>query len=439
MVELDDLRKDTCFENNGVQVGDFLAGLEAKRKENIQLIPTDDDEVKLKLREFGQPITYFGEDKADRRERLTSYIIENSIDLTNKDEEIVDEVEEDEEFYTPGSNELIEARKLITYYSLDRAKERINKLSELSRIDKTEQLINRRKVISKYKSIELVGSQLISTRPISNVTINKTSQNILTGSWSGDIKILNKNLEIIKEFNSEGKVSGLDWSPTDCNIFLSASNELKLFNAESDESIELKGHTNRIVKSKFHPSGKYLASSSFDLTWRLWDVNTQQQLLLQEGHSKEVYCLTFNNDGSLLASGGLDGIGYIWDLRIGKSIMTLDGHIKPIYGIDWRDNGYHLATGSGDGSIKIWDLRLQKEITNIPAHNNLISEVKFFNNLLISSSYDNTIKIFNCDNWISINELKGHSDKVMNVDITDEFIISSGWDRSIKKWEILMS
>lgn len=46
-----------------------------------------------------------------------------------------------------------------------------------------------------------------------------------------------------------------------------------------------------------------VASASYDSSWRLWDVNTQKELLVQEGHSKEVYSVEFQDDGALLASG----------------------------------------------------------------------------------------------------------------------------------------
>ena len=55
----------------------------------------------------------------------------------------------------------------------------------------------------------------------------------------------------------------------------------------------------------FHPSGNYVSSASFDTTWRLWDVTTSQELLLQEGHSKEVYSVDFQDDGALVASGSV--------------------------------------------------------------------------------------------------------------------------------------
>lgn len=439
-VGLDDLRKDTNFESNGVLVGDFLAGLEAKRKQNLQLVPTDDEEVKLKLREFGQPITYFGEDKGDRRDRLIRYVVENNIDLTGtaNDEAMEDADDndiEDEEFYTPGSYELVEARKFMTRYSLENSQRRIEKQIQDSKVDTTEQLLIRRNEIKKYKPYALTGSQPVSTRPVSQVAINPKTNQIISGSWAGELKLLNEDLDILKEFESmEGKIGGLDWSPTNNEIFISSANSLKLYNTSSDVQATYTGHENRIVRSKFHPSGRYIASASYDLTWRLWDVETQQQLLLQEGHSKEIYTIGFQKDGSLLASAGLDAMGYVWDLRTGTSIMTLDGHIKPIYGLDWRDNGYQLATGGADGLIKVWDLRMKKVTGSVPAHNSIISEVKFHDNVLVSSSYDHSIKIFSCDNWISINELQGHSDKVMSVDVSDGLIVSSGWDRSVKKW-----
>jgi len=441
-VSFDSLREDRDYESGGVQVGEYLQQLENKRKANIQLVPTNDDEVKAKLRSLGEPITFFGEDKADRRERLIQLVMNNNIDLEANDFEMEDVGEdedfEDEEFYTPGSQELLASRQFITQFSLERAKSRLASQLKESSTSITKQLTIRRGLNSKMKTYELNGSQLASTRPVSYVKINQQNNDqILSGSWSGNVKLLNKKLEIIKEFSGdEGKISGLDWSPTIPNQFVSSGNIITLWNSESNESpvATFQGHGNRIVRAKYHPSGKYIATASFDQTWRLWDIETQQQLLLQEGHSKEVYTLGFQNDGALLASGGLDAMGYVWDLRLGKSIMILNGHIKPIYGLDWRDNGYQLATGSADGSIKIWDLRMSKDIFTIPAHNKIVSEVKFHDKVLASSSYDGTVKLHSADNWIYLHTLEGHSDKVMSVDMTDEFIVSSGWDRSVKIW-----
>lgn len=117
----------------------------------------------------------------------------------------------------------------------------------------------------------------------------------------------------------------------------------------------MKGHADRICRVAFHPSGDYVASASFDTSWRLWDVTTAKELLLQEGHSKEVYSVEFQDDGALVASGsvlspppkdlpnlvssGLDAIGRVWDLRTGRTAMVLDGHVQAIFGIAFSPNG----------------------------------------------------------------------------------------------------
>ncbi|CAA7057093.1 unnamed protein product [Microthlaspi erraticum] len=70
--------------------------------------------------------------------------------------------------------------------------------------------------------------------------------------------------------------------------------------------------------------------TNFDKTWRLWDVNTGAELLLQEGHSRSVYGLAFQQDGALAASSGLDALARVWDLGTGRSILVFQGHIKPV-------------------------------------------------------------------------------------------------------------
>lgn len=88
--------------------------------------------------------------------------------------------------------------------------------------------------------------------------------------------------------------------------------QLESFSSNTDVSVysetplaTLKGHQDRICRTVFHPSGNYIASASFDTSWRLWDIATTKELLLQEGHSKEVYAVEFQDDGALAASGSV--------------------------------------------------------------------------------------------------------------------------------------
>ncbi|EEB94895.1 hypothetical protein MPER_06221 [Moniliophthora perniciosa FA553] len=56
----------------------ILDELERKKKARSLAVPTDDNRVKARLREIGEPITLFGERAADRRDRLI-YVLSQSM------------------------------------------------------------------------------------------------------------------------------------------------------------------------------------------------------------------------------------------------------------------------------------------------------------------------------------------------------------------------
>lgn len=466
-------------------------------------VPTVDEEVRNELRKLGEPITYFGEGKAERRERLIklvtelpntnfqfAYIEESNADDGGSDEDM--EEEDDEDFYTPGSDALLDSRKRILHYSLAKTSKRNEIQRDLAKHqDFIKILKHRRAINSNLSDLNLHGTQLISgnTRTLSAVRFSTDNSFIACGSWDGTIYILSRDDLKTRYFLGPGyhteKVSGLDWDLyNDSNLLVTGGNEgtinmWQVPKADGNEGQKIKplltikdAHQHRISKTLFHPSGKFVISTSFDQTWKMWDVeNPQEALVQQEGHSKEIFCGSFHPDGGLLSTGGLDAIGRIWDLRSGRSIATLDGHIKGIYSMDWSPNGYHLASASGDCSVKIWDIRkfdhsnLNGELFSIPSHTKLVSDVRFFHRresgktnelstlvtdeagqnpeqldtngtFLASASYDGTVNIWSSDNWVKIKSLKGHNDKVMSCDISGDgcFIASSGWDRSVKLW-----
>lgn len=56
----------------------------------------------------------------------------------------------------------------------------------------------------------------------------------------------------------------------------------KVWDCDSGECVQtLRGHADRLAKLAFHPGGRYLGTASFDHTWRLWDLETGEELLLQ--------------------------------------------------------------------------------------------------------------------------------------------------------------
>ena len=108
----------------------ILSQFDRKRKAAAIAVPTDDGRVRARLREMGEPVTLFGEGPGDRRDRLRELLaIQSEIDAIEdedgdarmQDADEQGENEQEEEFYTKGIQELVDARKDIARYSLPRA------------------------------------------------------------------------------------------------------------------------------------------------------------------------------------------------------------------------------------------------------------------------------------------------------------------------------
>lgn len=55
---------------------------------------------------------------------------------------------------------------------------------------------------------------------------------------------------------------------------------------------DVEGHEpNRVSKIAFHPSGRFLGTCCYDSSWRLWDLEQQEEVLHQEGHTRPVHCI----------------------------------------------------------------------------------------------------------------------------------------------------
>jgi WD40 repeat protein len=66
------------------------------------------------------------------------------------------------------------------------------------------------------------------------------------------------------------------------------------------------GHSSWVTSVAFSPDSKYLASSSYDKTVKLWSVEWQKDVTTLKGHSSHINSIAFSPDGKYLASGSED-------------------------------------------------------------------------------------------------------------------------------------
>ncbi|XP_038063536.1 U4/U6 small nuclear ribonucleoprotein Prp4-like [Patiria miniata] len=436
---------------------ELLAEFERRKKLRQITVSTDDAQVKAQLRQRGEPICIFGEDKADRRERLRQLLAMIGDDelIRQQDEELEREKKKKEEeqttWYHEGPDSLKRARLWIAEYSLPRAEKRIQEAKLAKNVPESKRNAKTQELHRHIRSLTAIASQIGDTRPISYCQFSPNSKLLATSSWSGLIKLWSvpelKEIRTLRGHNHN--VGAVVFHPQAtlslddaacCMASCAADGSVKLWNLQSDEPVaNIEGHASRVARLAYHPSGRFLGTTCFDMSWRLWDLEAQEEILHQEGHSRAVYSIAFQGDGSLCATGGMDAFGRVWDLRTGRCIMFLEGHLKSVLDVNFSPNGYHLATASEDHSVKMWDLRQRKCVYTIPAHNNIVSGVKFqgsSGDYLISCSYDNTAKVWAHPGWSPLITLAGHDSKIMAVDISNnqQYIATASFDRTFKLW-----
>ncbi|XP_064116998.1 U4/U6 small nuclear ribonucleoprotein Prp4-like [Macrobrachium nipponense] len=437
----------------------LLEEFERKRRARMIHVTTDDSEVKQQLRQLGEPICLFGEGPADRRNRLKellSRLGEDALKKTASDKQEKETTEHTQEspeetWYHEGPKELRDARMFLVNFSIPRARARLKQEHLDNQIPEATRTAKRQEIQNKLRAFSLIGSQNADSRPISYCSFSPNGKLLSTSSWSGLCKVwkVPECTEIQSYHGHNCYVDCVEWHP--CATLTMESTALNLVSSGRDGSVqlwsldsdiplgELPTMEARVSRVSFHPSGRFLGACVHDNSWRLWDLEIQEEVLFQEGHSKPVYCLGFQFDGSLAATGGMDAFGRVWDLRTGKCIMFLSGHQEPILAVDWSPDGYHLVTGSEDNSARVWDVRARRCIYSIPSHTGIVTGARYDKTggqYIVTSSYDGSVRVWCHGSFQPLRALEGHGQKVMGVDISpfDGIIATCSFDRTFKIW-----
>ncbi|MGC6465605.1 MAG: protein kinase domain-containing protein [Akkermansiaceae bacterium] len=122
-------------------------------------------------------------------------------------------------------------------------------------------------------------------------------------------------------------------------------------------------HTGILSDGVLTKNHRYLATSSWDHSVKLWNLETGALERTLLGHQGEVWSVALADNGRLIASGGKDGEVRIWDTKKSEVSPSITGPWKPL---SFSKNGQTLLAHDRRDQVARFEIPSGKKISESP-------------------------------------------------------------------------
>lgn len=245
------------------------------------------------------------------------------------------------------------------------------------------------------------------------------------------------------------------------------------------------GHKDHVLFVAFSPDSEVVASGGMDKVINLWESATGEKIGKPlKGHTKFVTSIAWQpmiaqQDGErLMASSSKDMTTRIWDTKSQVCLRTLCCHTASVTKVLWGGEGY-LYTASQDRTVKVWHARDGNLISDLKGHAHWVNTLALSTDYvlqtgcfdhtrkhesfagdqakmkeyalqryqkardsqgekLVSGSDDNTMIMWQpAKSTKPIQRMTGHQGLIIQVAFSPDafYIASASFDKSVKLWE----
>uniref|UniRef100_A0A6T6NZT0 Uncharacterized protein n=1 Tax=Rhodosorus marinus TaxID=101924 RepID=A0A6T6NZT0_9RHOD len=277
---------------------------------------------------------------------------------------------------------------------------------------------------------------------VSCISLSPSEDFFVSGSASGVVAIQQVGGEVgaLHTLSVHGSlVSALDLGRRDllfegdahgsvcCTRILLNSNDHGGVKAEKKWELKAAHDALDITGISSTDEGRVVASSGKDECVRLWDVETQKQIVKLEGHKGWVKCVAVATSsdavscGNLVVSGGRDKTIKLWDTRASEAreVHNLQGHSGWVHAVNLSEGprSPKIVSCSGDKTVRLWDLNNLKQENVMRGHELRVWSVAIngSGDFAVSGSSDGTLR-----SW----RVAGHSFTEKIVEKGDDAILA---------------
>ena len=227
-------------------------------------------------------------------------------------------------------------------------------------------------------------------------------------------------------------------------FFSGSYGEIKIWSSEDFNLINtLYGHKGyishlEIIKKKVEPFmnniyKEYLCSCSHDNSIKIWDFDILNCICTLTGHNDQINYFIEKEPGFLISCSSDKSIKF-WNIEEEKCYLSLDeAHDSPIYCLAITDD--KRIVSSSFSKIKVHDLNNQKCHTFYSESNKGVYKILILpGNKLISSSFK-SINFWDLDKNLWLYLIEGHNNYITCLLMYEDLLITAGDDGDIKMWK----
>ena len=186
-------------------------------------------------------------------------------------------------------------------------------------------------------------------------------------------------------------------------VVAGAEGLLRVYDWQSDSKTsigELGRHSIFVMHIAASPDGRYLASTGFDGSVKIWDATRLYEW--QEGHvvyegGASFFWVGFSSDSKRLAMGGRDGDIEILDVESGKTNVAIPhAHGDQVSCVCFNPNGKYIASCGADRTVRVWKAETGRPVDIFLEHKEPVVSVAFSpdGKHVASAGFDQTIRIW---------------------------------------------
>lgn len=284
-------------------------------------------------------------------------------------------------------------------------------------------------------------TQLLHTYWIRSIAISPNSKYIASCGYSKYILIWdiesNNNIKSIVTRNDN--VYSVAFNPDSTNIVCGSDSGIQILDINSGVLIkELVGHGCRVNSVSFSLDGRYILSGSDDRTFRKWDIETNQQHVMNADN--QVLAAYFIPNSNHIVYSFLGFNIKIRDIESDQDIQTLSHHNCYHKTLVISPDGKYIAYGIRKKGVYIWDVTTHQRVNVLEACNDEIMSIAFSpdSTHIILGCVDGKLRIWDLALNRRTQTLSGHDSSANTVAVSPDkkYIVSSSWDYTLLVWKL---